>query len=602
MTELNKQFRINKTLKNVIVKLIKEVISEAPAPTIEPPTRPTAPTAPTKPTAPPSPTKPTTRPNPLSPNRPGIAPRPKALSHDVQAFLNQRGGLSEAIDTGEMPDLIDPSKRDKIENEYEYVEQILPDLGPAADRYLEIITSESYKQNIKKVAGILGISVSEIQNKFPNYPTMTMLAIKALNDIKRVESGMKQQLEKLAVNLVLDLTENKIIKQAVEDGHVIIDAKLGDADLTKSVTTDKMDEKMSNGLTVAENLNKQLNTDLSGDTEGKLRRTLANYMTQGDAVNKLYLFNIISDELDALSPNLSKKYGVLATITQVAYYFTPDFPITSDIVNMAAVGSEQVIPTGDKYTIKVRAMTFPYLVHELVKGLGDYNSMDLASQEELDTETMDDEIKQIMAGPALDARFRKLIPLDKIELLPLIKKLFYDKKVTSIDKIKVILNAPIADKKAQTEAQKEAQKEAQNEMNELIKKAEKIIKNNKTQIKNSDDEIDEYVVESKQDLKEFVQFMREYKQPLCESEYNGRKVRLGKPMQGDVKKFKVYVKNPTTGKIVKVNFGFGGSSAKGKRMTIKKNNPKRRKSFRARHNCDNPGPRTKARYWSCRAW
>ena len=116
-----------------------------------------------------------------------------------------------------------------------------------------------------------------------------------------------------------------------------------------------------------------------------------------------------------------------------------------------------------------------------------------------------------------------------------------------------------------------------------------------------DDNIEEYDVESEQDIKEFVQFMREYKQPLCEAEYRGRKVNLGKPMQGDVKKFKVYVKNPK-GKVVKVNFGFGGSSAKGKRMAIKKNNPARRKNFRARHNCDNPGPRTKARYWSCRAW
>ena len=116
-----------------------------------------------------------------------------------------------------------------------------------------------------------------------------------------------------------------------------------------------------------------------------------------------------------------------------------------------------------------------------------------------------------------------------------------------------------------------------------------------------DDNIEEYDVESEQDIKEFVQFMREYKQPLCEAEYRGRKVRLGKPMQGDVKKSKVYVKNPK-GKVVKVNFGFGGSSAKGKRMPIKKNNPARRKNFRARHNCDNPGPRTKARYWSCRAW
>ena len=87
---------------------------------------------------------------------------------------------------------------------------------------------------------------------------------------------------------------------------------------------------------------------------------------------------------------------------------------------------------------------------------------------------------------------------------------------------------------------------------------------------------------------------------LPEAEYQGRKVKLGKPMQGDVKKFKVYVKNPK-GNVVKVNFGQGGD-AKGGTMRIRKSNPKARANFRARHNCDNPGPRHKARYWSCRKW
>jgi hypothetical protein len=82
---------------------------------------------------------------------------------------------------------------------------------------------------------------------------------------------------------------------------------------------------------------------------------------------------------------------------------------------------------------------------------------------------------------------------------------------------------------------------------------------------------------------------------LEEAEYHGRKVPLGKPMRGDVRKFKVYVKDPSTGNIKKVNFGDPD-------MKIKKYIPARRKSFRARHNCDNPGPRTKARYWSCRKW
>jgi hypothetical protein len=92
------------------------------------------------------------------------------------------------------------------------------------------------------------------------------------------------------------------------------------------------------------------------------------------------------------------------------------------------------------------------------------------------------------------------------------------------------------------------------------------------------------------------EYILEHANSLTEAEYHGRNVPLGKPMRGDVKKFKVYVKDPSTGNIKKVNFG-------DKTMRIKKNIPGHRKSFRARHHCDtNPGPRTKARYWSCRKW
>ena len=81
---------------------------------------------------------------------------------------------------------------------------------------------------------------------------------------------------------------------------------------------------------------------------------------------------------------------------------------------------------------------------------------------------------------------------------------------------------------------------------------------------------------------------------LNEAEYQGRRVQLGKTMRGDVKKFKVYVKNGS-GNVVKVNFGDPN-------MRIRKSNPARRRSFRARHRCETPGPRWKARYWSCRNW
>ena len=91
-----------------------------------------------------------------------------------------------------------------------------------------------------------------------------------------------------------------------------------------------------------------------------------------------------------------------------------------------------------------------------------------------------------------------------------------------------------------------------------------------------------------------------------EADYQGREVKLNKPTRGDTKKSKVYVnsgkKNKDgTIKVKKVEFGHKGKGGE-KTMRIKKDNPKRRKSFRARHNCENPGPQTKARYWSCKAW
>ena len=85
-----------------------------------------------------------------------------------------------------------------------------------------------------------------------------------------------------------------------------------------------------------------------------------------------------------------------------------------------------------------------------------------------------------------------------------------------------------------------------------------------------------------------IELLNEYGPVMASSEdaeYRGRKVKLNKPMRGDVKKFKVYVKNPKTGNVKKVNFGHGGTSAKKrgeKTMKIRKSNPKARKSFRAR--------------------
>ena len=102
------------------------------------------------------------------------------------------------------------------------------------------------------------------------------------------------------------------------------------------------------------------------------------------------------------------------------------------------------------------------------------------------------------------------------------------------------------------------------------------------------------LIESIKSCNESPEYINVLTNDLNEAEYQGRDVQLGKPMQGDVKKFKVYVKN-AKGNVVKVNFGDPN-------MRIRKSNPARRRSFRARHRCHTAKDRTSARYWSCRNW
>ena len=124
----------------------------------------------------------------------------------------------------------------------------------------------------------------------------------------------------------------------------------------------------------------------------------------------------------------------------------------------------------------------------------------------------------------------------------------------------------------------------------MKKKGNKMVPNC---VKNED-----YIVENLYDYKSFTSFMKEnyVGKPIQEAEYQGKKVELGKVKRGGDKKFYVYVKDPKTKNVKKVSFGDTTG------LSIKTKDPDRRRNFRARHNCDNPGPKTKARYWSCRMW
>ena len=84
---------------------------------------------------------------------------------------------------------------------------------------------------------------------------------------------------------------------------------------------------------------------------------------------------------------------------------------------------------------------------------------------------------------------------------------------------------------------------------------------------------------------------------IKEAEYRGKKVQLSKPKRGGSKKFYVYVKDPKSGNIKKVSFG---ADSGGGKLAVKLKDPKARKAFADRHNCDQKKDKTKAGYWSCR--
>jgi hypothetical protein len=170
------------------------------------------------------------------------------------------------------------------------------------------------------------------------------------------------------------------------------------------------------------------------------------------------------------------------------------------------------------------------------------------------------------------------------------ESIFPHQKIYETEQDATVIEIPLARQLSESESDKYAQKLA----NYMFEQGYKDF-----DIEISTDSNNEFVAEETYDGDDFFQ---EYgvmwfnnDDILDEAEYQGRKVQLGKPTRGDVKKFKVYVRDPKTKNIKKVNFGDPN-------MKIKKSNPARRRSFRARHNCDNPGPRHKARYWSCRAW
>lgn len=333
--------------------------------------------------------------------------------------------FKEAIETGDKPDLIDPEKRKQLEAG---TEEILGALPEKAQDYYELIVSEAYQKLLDRIQHYTKAPVTQ-----QNFPALVANVFGAFNKISEVESANKAKLEKMAVNVVLNLPEFEYVKKLVQANRLKIVAKLGTPDLKNAVTQSEQEAQDKllpdvDGLSDLEELNQIVAENLFDDTETKLRRRLANTLMQGNAVSKLYLFNMVKNELDEMDKSLIYNYGLVTTVAQLFYFASPPIEnFTLPMIEAAAQGSEEVVPEGDVYTVKALAKTFPYLIHEIVKGIYEYLAIDpdksvpeAAVERKLKKDVIEQEVTDTIAGPELWNKIFELVSTEDQKYLPFV--------------------------------------------------------------------------------------------------------------------------------------------------------------------------------------
>lgn len=327
----------------------------------------------------------------------------------------------EALQFGDAgPQYFDASKQDLASKPHD-IEKILPQSKEPQSRFLEILTSSGYELCVKKLAAYLKLPLDQLLQQHPNVYSFTALIMGALASVQATEQTHKKHLEQLAIKVVLDLPEFSLFKELIDNGIIKLDVQLGMGELQGAISEEELTNEQ-------EQVIEEIEPQLEGDVGKKLKRAFHNFLTQGNALHKSYLFNMANEQLNAIDNTLTEKYGLIMAVTHILYYGTPY--ISGPALKGAAMGSEEV----DGDAIKVRGMCFPVLVHELVKGLFDYLGQDI-SPESHAGETIEDEYMQLMAGPALFQKLFATIPNNKIELFPMIYRLLLKRGVDDIKNV-----------------------------------------------------------------------------------------------------------------------------------------------------------------------
>ena len=350
---------------------------------------------------------------------------------DVELFLSKRVKLQEmAFDPKKSKGVVHPGKKQWIESGDEAINSILPTLSNEEQTYLEKISSDEYKGLVEKIEKFTGLDV-----KPSNVPSLITLLMNTLDEVQEIESGHAEYLEDLAKEVVFSLAEFEMVKDALDNGDVKVDLKLSGGELSNALA--ELDDLPEKGeLSQVEKANLELADDLEKAFDTDIRRRFANLMITGSSSLKMDLYNLALPKLTELSSSLPQMYGILSSLSKLGYWVAPFGAegAAAGSVDTAA-GSEEVIPEGDIYVIKVRGSTFPFLVHELVKGVYEWLSIHSDLETAGSKDTLGKETKDFLAGPGVYKQVVSYLPSDKQNLLPLVSKLLLDLNAADLKEV-----------------------------------------------------------------------------------------------------------------------------------------------------------------------
>lgn len=304
-------------------------------------------------------------------------------------MANAKRLIRENIDTGEFGDFIDQSHKRRI----------LGHSNPAMpDRHATLLASKTYQNAMRRLARYTGVNPRGQQDLM----RVSQMLFQALQTVSQIEQGHEEELEQLAVNITLDLPEFQAAKEAVEAGQLRLIASMRpDIDLD-GAQMDAEDTSDKEELQIAQ-------VALELDLEAK-KRAFINMLIQGNAMNKLQAYHMATEQLNAIDPRLLNLYGVLTSVGELGYWIYPEQMQQGAMGGGGggAAGGAARIRVGEDGVPEIHAqgITFPMLVHELVKGLMEFLSHNEDDEESTrryaqgQADTLTNELFDQKIGPA----------------------------------------------------------------------------------------------------------------------------------------------------------------------------------------------------------